>query len=251
MEYQNGKWIGEYLFGHRDPPICDELPTVYDRDVSEEDVFHNPLPLYKGKDFNGYFHFFSTRYYRPHQTFFRSLFQPAPHIRHELDEGMQHLRSRGQTVVAIHLWRGDYIKYLHHDWCYISPAEWYKSWLNSLWTTLHRPVLYIASDELDQVLDDFREFHPVTSTEVFDGLWIPQSYRDIAPNINGVVMNMDFYHDYHVLRNCDILATSNSTFSFSASMLNERAKSFYRPHYESQQLISYDPWNSDPMLTKW
>ncbi|MFM6401864.1 MAG: hypothetical protein ACKPFF_34735, partial [Planktothrix sp.] len=31
-------------------------------------------------------------------------------------------------------------------------------------------------------------------------------------------------------------------------MLNERCKFFFRPHLQSQKLIPFDPWNSEPLL---
>lgn len=250
LAFQNGRWVGEYLFGHRASPVRVKLPKVFDHKVTANAVFHSSRPVYKGRDFNGYYHFFSTRYYLPYRQFFRYLFQPSRHVRDTLDQGMSRLRSMGRTVVAIHLRRGDYVKYLHEEWCYISPAEWYKDWLRTLWNTLDNPVLYIASDEIDQVVGDFREYAPVTSKEIFDNVPIPQKYRDNAPNLNGVSMSMDFFPDFHVLRSCDALAISNSTFSFSASMLNERATSFYRPHYETQRLAAFDPWDSYPLLLK-
>ncbi|WP_276354294.1 alpha-1,2-fucosyltransferase [Cohnella caldifontis] len=247
---QNPKWIGEYLFGHRELPVTVKLAPVTDREMKEEDLLDPSFPVYQGKDLKGYFHFFSTRHYQPHKDYFRSLFQPAEHIRGTLDRGMERLRSRGNTIVAIHIRRGDFVKYLKEDWCFIAPSDWYIEWLNGFWRQLDRPVLYIASDEPRKVLNDFRAFNPVTAKDVFDELPIPDIYRKIQPSLHGYVAATDFYPDYHVLRHCDYLAISNSTFSFSASMLNERAVSFHRPHYKSRQLIPFDPWDCYPLQLK-
>ena len=48
---------------------------------------------------------------------------------------------------------------------------------------------------------------------------------------------------------CDILAISNSSFSFAASMLNESAHLFLRPHLLYKKLIPFDPWDSEILLT--
>jgi hypothetical protein len=49
-----------------------------------------------------------------------------------------------------------------------------------------------------------------------------------------------------MLSQCDILAISNSTFSFAASMLNNNGYNFVRPRLSQKKLIQYDPWNSRP-----
>lgn len=250
LAYQNPPWIGQYLFGLDDPMITVQLPMFFDYYVKVEDVFENPEPVFQNMDFNGYFHFFSTKHYLPHQAFFRSLFQPQPKIKRHVEKGIRRLRTLGNTIVAIHLRRGDYAKYLDQDWCYISPAEWYKDWLKEIWERLDSPVLYVASDELDNVLPDFAEYRPITARDVFDDFAVPDFYRSVQPNINGVVPSTDFYPDYYTLMKCDVLAISNSTFSFSASMLNERGSAFYRPDYHSRRLVPYDPWNSIALQNK-
>jgi hypothetical protein len=50
------------------------------------------------------------------------------------------------------------------------------------------------------------------------------------------------------LSQCDIVAISNSSFSFAACMLNEKGKLFFRPHLSAKKLIPFDPWNSEPIL---
>ena len=94
-----------------------------------------------------------------------------------------------------------------------------------------KPRLFIASDELPKVLPQFQQFAPLTAADL--GVEMPQ-----AP----------FYPDYYTLTQCDVLAISNSSFSFSASMLNERAKVFVRPSKLAGGMVAYDPWNAMPMI---
>ena len=54
----------------------------------------------------------------------------------------------------------------------------------------------------------------------------------------------DFMVDHHILRHADHVAISNSTFSFTAAMLNERAETFMRPHPNRRELVAFDPWDS-------
>jgi hypothetical protein len=62
------------------------------------------------------------------------------------------------------------------------------------------------------------------------------------------VKNVDFFPDWFLLTQCDILAISNSTFSFTAAMFSEYGDQFFRPTFEDEGLIPFDPWNSEPML---
>ena len=54
----------------------------------------------------------------------------------------------------------------------------------------------------------------------------------------------------------DILLTSNSTFSFTAAMLNEQEADrrfdiyrFWRPDFEQKEITPFDPWDSEPVQT--
>lgn len=223
-------WIGQFLFGASDPAVSMLRPTVGSPNnllpELAESLRADCDPPYKNVDFWGYFQY-PTRFYFPHQTYIRSLFQPVPSIAAKLKVALDQLRSHGGTVVGLHLRRKDY----GYEHFFIAPSQWYKDWLKGLWETLDQPVLFIASDDLAAVLPDFTEYHPVTSQSL--GISLPE-----AP----------FYPDFYLLSQCDMLAISNSSFSFAASLLNESVSSCVRPHLPSRQLIPYDPWNSEPLL---
>ena len=227
-------WSGQYLFGHNDLPISKPLPDIIGVEqtvaVAEQVILTATEPL-KNVDFRGYFQL-QTQYYAKYKNFFRSLFKPIPGITTKMEKAMNQLRARGKTIVGIHLRRGDY-KWAGNQNPYlrIAPSEWYLDWLKGFWETLDHPVLFIASDEIEEVVGDFSDYQPVTT-------------QDLGVEISEV----PFYPDFYILSQCDILAISNSTFSFAASMLNERCKFFFRPHLYAQKLIPYDPWNSEPLL---
>lgn len=234
LRVETPAWIGQYLFGHNDPPISKALPAIGEQaqpyKLSDSAILNAPEPL-KNVDFHGYFQF-HTQYHARHQDYFRSLFQPVPAVEAKVAEALNRLRSQGKTIVGLHLRRGDYqsissvVPYLA-----VAPSEWYKEWLNGFWETLEEPVLFIASDEIESVINDFADYHPVTVKDL--GVELPE-----AP----------CYLDFYILSQCDVLAISNSTFSFAASMLNERCKFCFRPNLQKQKLIAYDPWNSEPLL---
>jgi hypothetical protein len=229
MAIQTAPWIGQELFGHRDPPVTAlSLPICAEGRDFAEAIY--PAALFAGGpprfDIYGFFQYHSS-HYAPHRDFFRSLFRPVPSVEEPLQRALQTLRQRGKTVVGLHLRRGDF----GHGPFFIAPPEWYLQFLRQIWPTLADPVLFIASDEPEKVVGDFSEFKPVTAIDL--GAQLPQ-----AP----------FYPDFYLLSQCDALGISNSTYSFAAAMLNERAKDFRRPDLYLKRLVPFDPWNSLPLL---
>lgn len=226
LEVHTPVWIGQALFGHQDPLITRSLPLVRERshDPDKSIVLNHP-DRFENVNFWGYFQY-HTSYYAPDKHYFRSLFKPVGPLQQMMERAMARIHRRGKTLVGIHLRRGDYgFK------CYfIAPTQWYKEWLRQIWDSLDDPVLYIASDEPDKVLGDFAEYNPITS-------------RDLDADLPGV----SCYPDFYVLSQCDRVAISNSSFSFAACMLNERATEFMRPRLSERQLHSFDPWNSVPV----
>ena len=229
LNYEVPPWIGQDLFGLQDPPISQELPVIKEVEQKKlSKLFSEQDPRFVNVDFRGYFQF-HTSAYAPYKEFFRSLLQPSDQIESQLEEGMEKLRSKGKTVVGLHLRRGDYVN--HNNFIfYPPPTDWYKKWLQDHWKFLDHPVLFLASDDVESVIGDFSEFKPITSKDLFENF-------PIAP----------YYPDHYVLSHCDILAISNSTFSFTASMLNEKGKLFLRPDIKYQMLLPYDPWSSSPL----
>ncbi|WP_445176620.1 FkbM family methyltransferase [Microcoleus sp.] len=227
LKVETPAWIGQYLFGCNDSPISQELPVVTEptNKLSAASI-PNAKEIFKNVNFWGYFQY-HTKFYKPHQEYFRSLFKPVGEIETKMKEAIARLRSRGQTIVGLHLRRGDY----GYEDFFIAPSEWYKEWLKGLWETLDQPILFIASDEPEKVLSDFEEYNPITTKDL--GLELPEA---------------EFYPDFYLLSQCDITAISNSSFSFAACMLNETGKFFFRPHLSAEKLIPFDPWDSEPIL---
>lgn len=227
LRVETPKWIGQYLFGHEDPSISQQRRVVQEQTHNlDAAIIPNAKKPFKNVDFWGYFQY-NTKYYAPHKEYFRSLFEPVEEIKRKMTEALSRLREKGKTIVALHLRRGDY-GYGHF---FVAPSEWYKEWLQGLWEILTEPVLYIASDEPEKVLGDFAEYNPVTAKDL--GVELPSA---------------EFYPDFYILSQADVVAISNSSFSFAACMLNEKSKIFFRPHLPTEQLIPFDPWNSETIF---
>ncbi|GGF94751.1 alpha-1,2-fucosyltransferase [Paenibacillus abyssi] len=240
LRVETPPWIGQYLFGHKDPPITHHFSVIKDSQIKKiktKTLLGSKKPPFVNVDLQGQF-IMHTRSYAPYKKMFRSLFKPIPEIHAIVSKGMSELRKNGKTIIGIHVRRGDFLKYKDHPRNYAVPTSWYIDWLNSIWPMLDSPVLFIASDDLENVLSDFKRFLPVTSADFIKQFPAEPKYDRLDPS---------FYPDYYFLTQCDRLAISNSTFSFTAGLLNERCKLFVRPH-KSKTLVPYDPWNSSRRL---
>lgn len=253
-------WIGQTLFGHKDNPISKRLPPAIEcRDVGQSlfDVVPEFIPYLEkladakssridpevleiglvNADLWGFFQF-HTSYFKPYQQYFRSLFEPVSDLKYALENGLNILRSKGKTIVGIHIRRGDYIKEPRVSFTLIFPTKWYIEWLEEIWNKLDNPVLLLCSDDLDNVIHDFERFSPVTTKDL--NIELPERIKDL---------DLDFYIDFFMLSQCDLVCTSNSNFSFVACMLNDRAKMFVRPDWDfSKKFTKFDPWDSQPLL---
>ena len=228
LRVETPEWVGRYLFGHNDPIISRQLPIVEEKHpIVPAQIPYQKEP-YENVDFWGYFQY-RTTFYAPHKEYLRSLFKPVQEVEAIMKVAMENLNARGKTLIGIHLRRGDIKNHpLHADpYYYPAPTEWYKDWLRDIWENIEQPVLFVASDSLEEVINDFAEFQPVTVKEL--GVDLPPA---------------SFYPDFYLLSHCELVAISNSSFSFTTCLLNEKGKLFYRPCRKREKLIPFFPWDS-------
>ena len=177
-------------------------PPVVDRDVL------SPLFLYD--------------YPLEYRDRVRSWLRPRPQWAPWIEPPVDTLRAVGQTVIAIHIRRGDFLQYGYP----ITETGWYVDWLRALWPTLDKPVLYLASDDIPAVRAAFREFRPVT-------------LEDAAPSWPG----LEYLQDFHVLTQADIVGISAASgFSQLAARLNERARLCVGPDMAAGGIRPFIPW---------
>jgi FkbM family methyltransferase len=219
-------WIGRYLYGFDDPIPHETLRTLDEKEVDLFGSLHGPTAA-APRDVNlqGYFCGDTSRWGRVAGEF-QALFEPVAAVRTHLETALGRLRGRGADLVAIHARRGDF----GYGRFWIAPSDWYRAWLADLWPRLTRPVLYIATDD-PEVAGEFREYEPMLRGDLEAGSNLP-----------------DFVMDHFVLSRADYLAVSNSSFSFSAAMLNASAKEFQRPDPNRRRLVPFDPWHAPVLL---
>jgi len=216
-------WVGGLYFDLDDPPMSGGLKPLYfprrllndwvtgrrDDPRCDIDVL-SPLFLYE--------------YPESLRDRVRSWLRPRDMWKPRLDPVMEALRARGDTVVALHIRRGDFVWFRYT----ITETSWYVDWLRGIWSGLKRPVLYIATDD-PQTVRDFAEFAPVT-------------LADLAEPWKG----LEFLQDFHVLSQADIVGVSaQSGFSQLAALLNERASLFIEPDAAARRIRPYSPWTPD------
>ena len=226
--YQCAPWVGQYLFGHDDPAVTFKFWQAKERKVYEAEKSN--LATLDNVDLVGHFQY-HTRYYAPHKEAFRALFQPTEAIKEVVRPQVDALRAAGRTLVGLHLRRGDYGSFRRKSarWCFVAPTDWYRRWLDDYLGDLIDPIVFIASDDLDDVVGDFADYDPHVST-----VEMPEA---------------SFYPDFYTLSKCDYLLISNSSFGFAASMLAADGVQCWRPRLSQKRLVPYDPWSAYTVYT--
>ncbi len=209
-------WIGRELFEGCDDPVLSSFPRPHIDLGSDLNPIWNNGEL-KDCDVYGYFQY-HTSHYAPHKDFFKSLFRPKQKILDQLPK-----IPTDKTLICIHIRRGDYCNPPNR----VAPSQWYVDWLDKNLEGFNDPTIYIASDDPETVIPDFEKYNPVMC----------------KPNNEAMCMFIDHY----VMQKADVILASNSTFSFTAAMLNDKGGEFWRPDYSKKELLAFDPWDSDPI----
>ncbi|GJQ14628.1 hypothetical protein GpartN1_g6419.t1 [Galdieria partita] len=261
-------WIGESLFDLKDDGISVKLPLAVESSrMKANSIFTDKLIEYikststdkqfieiepdvlegdsmkklVNVDIWGWFQW-HTKYYRPFRSYIYSLFRVKPDLKEYLDVEINKKLcplDGSVTLVGIHIRLGDYKDIAGSSFAYCAPVSWYIEWLEYIWPQLENPVLFVASDEIDQVEKYFWEYQPKTCYSL--GIHMPKTYASVEA---------DFFPDWYILTMCDVLAISNSTFSFTSCLLNQKKEPrFYRAHF-LYRIIEMDPWNTNPIIHK-
>lgn len=247
LEVQVPKWVGCYLYGFDDPPITVTLPTLREEHLGDARTLKSPP---KGetcvdKNFLGYAQYCMS-YYRPDKEFIQNLFTPLPAHRDRVQPAVDLLRSKGRTLVGIHIRRGDYGRMCY----YCTPVEWYLTWLKRYWPTFDNPVLFVATEDR-QLKSSFAAYNPHLVEDLgitlskepypfYDYLEYDLKQRDS--------WQMDFFPEFHVLASCDVIAAANSTYSFVPAVLNPKLQRFFRSSLRTLELTEIDVWDTWPVL---
>ncbi|MDG1373278.1 MAG: FkbM family methyltransferase [Paracoccaceae bacterium] len=230
FHFENTRWVGDQMFNVTlgTTAAGDGLRAVSQKTYTTEGCeILNSADRLGNANINGFFQY-NTNFYRRHREMLRADFSFRGLYAKRAEHIAANFWNRGGLIVGAHLRRGDY----GNRFFYIAPTAWYIDWLRDLQRDHPKLTVYIASDELSKISQDFAEFDILTA-------------EDLDPDGR---IEPTFFDDFAALTMCDKVAISNSSFSFAATMLNQRADEFMRPDLAVKKLTPYDPWSSQPLL---
>lgn len=261
LDYQNNPWIGQLLFGHCDPPVTSRLPLYTERNtftaglnrMTDENIYWNhTLPPDSREvvdhDFRGYAQF-HTSYYFSQRQFIRNQFRSlVPKLGDRMAPAVAGLRGEGGTVIGLHMRRGD----TGHAVFYLTPNEWYLAWLKEHWGRFDRPRLFIATEEPSDV-EAFRKYNPVAASSLMSlETDRYQLYNYLRCDLTSpTAETMDWFPDWWLLRHCDVMLIGESTFSFTAAMMNPHLQECWRSMLSKQEFVQIEPWDSFPLVREY
>jgi len=217
-------WVGRKLYGLKDP-LCSDVALrqfsfngFTDDDLRLWDLDDPPIDI----DLWGYFQE-TPKCWQRHRPLLRRMFTPSIEAQNSIDAWHNEVtHGRQRTLVAIHVRRGDYRR---HELPYfrLVPEDFYLDWLRRLWPTLSDPLLFVATDEPDEILPHFNELSPISELN---------SLRELPAHIR----------DFEILRRADYLAICNSSFSRMAAILARSTQRCFLPSFETKRFARYEPW---------
>lgn len=216
------EWVGGYYFGIDDPlPSRPLRPLYFPRRVVnrlvEGTAGYPPIP-----DCDILSPLFLFDHKEEYRERVQSWLKPRPVWSPFIDPAVARLRERGDTIVAIHIRRGDFVTFKYP----LTQTAWYVAWLRGIWGELKNPVLYLASDDLDGVRRDFADFCPLVRADVADP-W----------------PGLEYLQDFHVLMSADVVGISAASgYSLLAARLNTTARLCVEPDIEAQRIRPFLPW---------
>jgi hypothetical protein len=244
LELQLPPWVGNVLFGCNEPPVTVDLPAWEEHNPARNFLQTVPPegPALVNRDFRGYAQH-HTSWYRPWRKSIWQWLSPAKEVRARVAPLAEELRHRRPHSVGIHLRRGDYGQLNF----YITPVQWYLQWLDEHWERLKKPALFIATED-QRLVEEFRQYRPVTAGGLGCRFLPPmQDYQYLtAERQLGEAWRLDFYPDFYLLTQCDVILAPNSTFSVVAAMLNRKFPAFWRSNLLTQRFHKEDPWDAWP-----
>ena len=215
-------WIGRYLFEgcYHDPYILGYYETIEANDpvflASLQNKERPPAKAFnlKGGCFN------PSTITQDEKKYIQKILRPLPYWREQINTFINILKqndSNNRTIVALHIRRGDFIK----DGRYVPSSKVYLDWLENFWNTFENPILYIASDDINNVIKDFTSYNPY-------------SYK----NFNLINNNLAFLIDFFILAQSNIMVKAGSSFSALAALCNEKCSCFYYVNSQNDTIES-------------
>jgi hypothetical protein len=181
---------------------------------------------------------YHTSTYVSHRHLFLNLFKFSEFLEEQFLRSLTSLGLADHSIVSVHVRRGDYLGFENKH-----PLFWGGSFdaieraLSDLGlSSFKKYVIYLCSDDTEFCKRELesRNIPFITNANVF---------IDLDPTTQLIA-------DFIMMAKSSALIISNSSLSFAAAMLNQRARIFLRPCPKDDTYIPFDPWNSHVLLPK-
>ena len=220
-------WLGNHVFRLEDTSCAGlHLPELRYSQFAEDDLMlwqmaEPPINV----DLWGYFQEIPACWQK-HRSLVRRLFQVSTEYGRAIDDWRDEVTLAGErTLIAVHIRRGDYRDWQSWKEPYFRmiPVGWYVAWLKAIWPTVDNPILYVATDEPETILPQFRKFELATC----------------GPNMAAIPGHI---RDFEIMRRADYLAICNSSFSRMAAILAASTQKCFCASLLRHSFTSYQPW---------
>jgi len=246
IDYEMPPWAGQYFFGHVDPPITTHLPDAHEPSAPTAYTlpFGHPIPpsgpQYHNRNFLGWAQY-HTSWYAPDKEFIQPLFCATPEIDGQHRPLLSELRGRGDTLISLHLRRGDSGRLMF----FFTPIIWCLEWLHSNWSRFQNPVLFLAIEDAS-CKKWFSRWNAITIDDLHFPLRNEPYPHYIYPfDIADHQRQLTFFPEWYIMQHSDVVVASESSFSVSAAWVNHCLKEFWRPRLSTQAFEQCDTWNMD------
>lgn len=226
LRFANLPWLGDHVFSIQKG--VEPLPAV-SRTLFEVGSYRPACPISTATgpladtDIAGYFQFHMS-YFAPFRDHILKEFAFRGAYADYAGAVADWFNAQPRPVAAVHIRRGDY----GYRYFFRAPVDWYLDWLDAVQDQNGPISVYVATDEPETVLPQFKGFHVLTPRA-------GPSAKGIPPHIV----------DFIALTQARKVAISNSSFSFAATLFNRNADAFMRPTLTDMGLIPYEPWDAD------
>eukprot|EP00871_Galdieria_phlegrea_P000226 jgi/Galph1/1203/GphlegSOOS_G5996.1 len=193
LEIQVPWWMGEPLFALDDSRIEQRLPIVFDglykqancawgddyyqylKEREPLELIYPSILLKKklleqkvvNRDLVGWFQW-HTSVFRPHRKEIFHRLKCASPLKERLDKLLKSVIGEMEgacTLIGLHIRLGDYKEVSWKSFAYYVPLQWYKDWLAQIYSSAKNPIVFIASDELSVILQEFEDYNVITCND--------------------------------------------------------------------------------------
>jgi len=235
-------WIGAEFFEieQSPPPIIPGVRAAFEMLHLEDcelndDLMRIELLIKTGfdvVDISGYFQY-HTLGLLPYKNLFLSALSFKGSLVSEVQGACERIGFNLNDSMAVHFRAGDFFQYQNHPYFWVPSISRLAAAIKLRSPNSDAPV-YLASDNVTEISKEL-ESHGI-KTITADHL-----FKDLN-EVESLCI------DFIAISIARKLIISNSTFSYSAAMLNNNADLFLRPESPDGEYIKFEPWNDYVML---